>query len=42
MSQNVMSYASDGGDPDTSGAVAPGQIAVRASVSVVFDLIPKP
>jgi uncharacterized protein YggE len=41
MSQNVMTVASDSGDADTEGAVAPGQIAVRASVAVVFDLIPR-
>lgn len=41
MSQNVMSYAPDGNDSDSSGAVAPGQLAVRASVSVTFELIAK-
>ena len=39
MSQNVTSYASDDAPADIGGAVAPGQIAVRASVSVVFDLV---
>lgn len=39
MTQNVMTEASGGGDPDSYGSVAPGQIAVRASVAVVFDLI---
>jgi uncharacterized protein len=41
MSQNVVSYASDSGEADSYGAVAPGQIAVRASVAVVFDLVSK-
>jgi uncharacterized protein len=41
MTQNVASYSDSGGSPDSQGAVAPGQIAVRASVSVVFDLIAK-
>ena len=39
MSQNVMSYAPESGDADSQGAVAPGQIAVRATVSVVFDIV---
>jgi uncharacterized protein YggE len=41
MSQNVTSYPPDGGESDSAGAVAPGQIAVRASVSVTFDLVTK-
>lgn len=39
MSQNVMSFAPDSGEADSQGAVAPGQIAIRATVSVVFDLV---
>jgi uncharacterized protein len=41
MTQNVTSYADDDGDSDSVGAVAPGQIAVRATVSVTFDLVTK-
>lgn len=39
MSQNVVSYAPESGSADSQGAVAPGQIAVRATVSVTFDLV---
>lgn len=39
MSQNVVSEAATGDDGET-GVLAPGQVAVRASVHVVFDLVP--
>jgi uncharacterized protein YggE len=40
MSQNVLQNSATGGEGPSEGATSPGQISVRANVSVVFELVP--
>jgi len=40
MSQNVVQFAPGGGPGASGGTTSPGQISIRASVSVTFELVP--